>query len=178
MSREDVIAVAVRLFAIHLLFGILHQIPAAADMMLVDDDLRWGLLFGVTLVAGFALCAFLWVFPLTIARRLLPAMREPRSERSIDAGLAMTLGITLMGFWFLANALLDAIYWLVFVVQAKRQGLESFHLTPDRWAGYATTVAQFVLALVLLLGASGIRNLIERLRHGNRDRRDPMPGDE
>lgn len=50
----------------------------------------------------------------------------------------------------------------------RQRGFETFELKPDQWASIAATAAQFVLALVLLLGANGIRNAIEYLRHGGR----------
>ncbi len=175
VDREDIIAVAVRLFTIYLLFALLDQVPALARFVAADDDKRLAILMSIPLFAGLAVCALLWTFPLTIARRLLPAMREPRSERAIDARVATTLGITLLGLWLLANAVLDAIYWLTFAVRAREAGVYPDHITPDQWASIVTTAAEFVLAIVFLLGARGLRHLVERLRHGNRVYADNEP---
>lgn len=166
MSREDVIAVATRLFVIYLLFGIISEFPSALGHL--EQGAAPTTPYVLVLVVALGTCALLWMFPLSVARRLLPSMREPRSEQSIDSRLAMSLGIALIGLWFLAGAILDSIYWLVFALQMKKLGMGSQHLTHDQWASIAATAAQFVLALVLLLGANGIRNAIEYLRHGGR----------
>ena len=72
MSREDIVAVAVRLFALALLLfvGWTGLAMAAAA--------GWsGKLLAVTLpLLGIA--ALLWTFPLSVARRLLPVMRDER----------------------------------------------------------------------------------------------------
>ena len=175
MSREDMIAVATRLFAIYLLFNILHQVPSAASMAFADDARFWPVVFGASLLAGFMLCALLWTFPLTIARRLLPVMRTPPTSLALDSRMAMTVGISLMGLWFLAGAILDATYWGMVWIYAKRLDHGPLHFTHDQWAGIAVTVIEFAIALVLLLGANGIRAVIETLRHGGRRYTDTIP---
>ncbi len=166
MSREDMIAIATRLFAIYLLFNILHQIPSTVSMAFADDAPFWPIVFGASLLAGFVLCALLWTFPLTIARRLLPVMRTPQTSLALDSRMALTVGISLMGLWLLASAVLDATYWGTIWIHAKRLNYGPIHFAPDQWAGIAVTVAEFVLALVLLIGTNGLRTVIEKLRHG------------
>jgi len=97
VNREDVIAVAVRLFAIYVLFDILKTIPGAGQLLSGQDGLAWAGLFIAILVIGGLFCAFLWFFPLSVARKLLPVMHEPRSEQVIGAPVALSLGLTLIG---------------------------------------------------------------------------------
>lgn len=82
MSREDVIALAVRAFAIFLLVSVVRTFPGA--IALIDQAEPKPSLAMVALVSvlSLALCVCLWCFPLTVARTLLPAMREPRSDQS------------------------------------------------------------------------------------------------
>lgn len=104
MSREDVIAVATRLFVIYLLFGIISAFPVTLGFLNDSQGAaatRCVLVLIITLVITLGICALLWKFPLSVARRLLPAMREKRSEQVVDARLATSLGITLIGLWFL-----------------------------------------------------------------------------
>ena len=161
MSREDVIAVAVRLFAIFLFITLLRFF---AGMMTLDQvsPLRvW-----VVPVVGVAICALLWFFPLSIARKLLPVMREPRSEAGMDGSMALSVGLTLLGVWLLATALPNATYWLsLFVLSRQSSG---YHLGwgPEQMASIATTIAELVLAVWLVFGSAGIRRLILRFRHG------------
>jgi hypothetical protein len=105
MSREDIVAVTVRLFAVYMVFAILETIPGAMALLSDQDGSAWvGPYVLVTLVMGLV-CAFLWFFPLSIARRLLPSMTEARSEQVIGAPVALSLGVTLIGIWFLATSL-------------------------------------------------------------------------
>lgn len=161
MSREDVIAVAVRLFAIFLFITLLRFFAGMMTLHQVSPLLVW-----VVPVVGVAICALLWFFPLSIARKLLPVMREPRSEAGMDGSMALSVGLTLLGVWLLATALPNATYWLsLFVLSRQSSG---YHLDwgPEQMASIATTIAELVLAVWLVFGSAGIRRLILRFRYG------------
>ena len=83
MSREDLIAVATRLFAVFLLITVARFIPSAVALLDQNADVPSPVLAGLVLVSGLAACGVLWLFPLSIARKLLPAMREPRCTGKI-----------------------------------------------------------------------------------------------
>mgnify|MGYP000271129796 CR=1 FL=1 len=82
MRKEQVVGLALRLFAIFLLIQALRQaavlIPYLADSATVRVSL--GLVLVSTLVP-IAIAAFLWLLPLTIATKLIPGVsaKEPRS---------------------------------------------------------------------------------------------------
>lgn len=78
-----------------------------------------------------------------------------------------SLALTLMGVWLLANALLDSIYWLVLFARVQAIGAEHYDLGPDQVASTVTTGVQLIVAMVLILGSSGLRNLLFRLRYGS-----------
>ena len=169
MSREDFIAVATRLFAVYMLFVTIGNIPGMVFGISQPGGGTWFWLY--LLVVAFALCfiGLLWYFPLTVARKLLPVMREPRSERTLDAPTAFSIGITLVGLWFLANAVADAVYWLTFWFRLGQADTLEVELLADHVAGMVATGAQLLIALVLLLGSGGIRRLIYRYRYGHLD---------
>lgn len=169
MSREDVIAVAVRLFAIFLLVTIVRSFPSA--MALIGQvELKPSLvLVGTVLAAGVALCAFLWFFPLTVARKLLPAMREPRSETAMNGPVALSVGLTLLGVWVLSHALPDAIYWLTLFLLSRQIDAGHIEWQHEQIANMIATAGQLALALWLIFGSSGIKRLILRFRHGPAD---------
>lgn len=166
MSREDLVAVASRLFAVFLLVTIARSIPSAAAL-LSQEGHRPSLAFvAIVLLAGVAICALLWFFPLTIARKLLPVMKEPRSETSMSPGSALAVGLTLLGVWVLAYAIPDAIYWITRFLLIRQMDVEHYAWGPEEIASVTTTVAELVLAVWLVFGSSGIKRLIHRYRYG------------
>ena len=167
MSREDVIAVSVRLFAIYVAFSILKTIPAASQLLSTDGGKTWASLYIVILVIGALFCAFLWFFPLSIARKLLPTMREPRSEHAIGERVALSLGLTLIGVWLLASALVDATYWLTIIIRSKQIKDIPMEWTHQQVASMVATVAQLLLSLWLIFGSAGIRRLVYKFRYGD-----------
>lgn len=168
MSREDIVAVGIRVFAIFLLVTVARWVPGAVALMGQDPLLPSPspVLIGLVLASGIAISAYLWFFPLTIARKLMPAMREPRSEEAMSGSVALSVGLTLLGVWVLAYAVPDAIFWATFFWMVHRSGDMYAAWTPEQIANVVSTGAQLVLAAWLILGSSGIKRMIFRLRYG------------
>jgi len=171
VSREDFVAIASRLFAIYLLYSTIRSTPAALQMLSQPDGTEWLALYA-GLIAGFLLfIAFLWFFPLTIARKLLPVMREPRSETALDSSTALSVGITLIGMWWLATAIADASYWIALVIRIVQTAPPGFEWSHEQIANIAATAVELVIALTLVLGSNGVKALIYRYRYGSVDAR-------
>ncbi|WP_407353290.1 hypothetical protein [Luteimonas sp. R10] len=166
MSREDLVAVASRLFAVFLLVTIARSFPSAAALLSQEGHRPSLALVAIVLIAGVAICAVLWFFPLTIARKLLPVMKEPRSETSMSSSAALSVGLTLLGVWVLAYAIPDAIYWMTRFLLIHRIDDAHYAWGPEQIASVATTVAEIALAAWLIFGSSGIRRLIYKCRYG------------
>ena len=166
MSREDFIAVAVRLFAVYVLFWTLETFPNAMFLLSGADGKAWAGLYIAILIFACLLCAFLWFFPLSIARKLLPVMREPRSEQVIGAPVALSLGLTLIGIWFLADALVSVLYWLTLFIRSKQVNGIPVEWTSKQVASMVATLTRLVLSVWFIFGAAGIRRLIYKFRYG------------
>lgn len=166
MSREDVIAIAVRIFAIFLLVTVVRSFPSAIALIDQEGPKPSLVLVGVVSVCSLALCAFLWFFPLTVARKLLPAMREPRSETAMSGSVALSVGLTLLGVWVLAYALPDAIYWVTLFLLSRQIGAGPIEWQHEQIANIVATAGQLALAVWLIFGSSGIKRLILRFRNG------------
>ena len=165
MSREDWIAIASRLFAVFLLVMVARSFPSA--IALIDQEPRPSLvLVGLVLALSLIACAFLWFFPLTIARKLLPVMKEPRSDSPMSESIALSVGLTLVGVWVLASALPDAVYWATIFLTVRQFETGMFEWGHEQIAQIATTVAELAFAIWLIFGSTGIRRLIERFRYG------------
>jgi hypothetical protein len=104
MSPHQAIAVAVRLFAVWLL---IYLIPGVVGFYVQyekhDDPYKLAIAVAVTVVAAVIVLA-LWLFPQTIARRLLtPSSTVSGAPASPDMWLAM--GCALIGLWMFASSL-------------------------------------------------------------------------
>jgi hypothetical protein len=166
MSREDYVAIAVRLFVIWLVLSMFQQ---AFQMTPFFIELGWtseNIAYGLYLLLGVLVGIFLWIFPLTAARKLLPVMSEPRSEQVIGAPVALSLGLTLLGLWLLARALIDGGYWLTMLLLFHRDDTGMMSLGPDQIANMVATVLELAISLWLVLGNAGLRRLIFRFRYG------------
>ena len=166
MSREDFVAIAARLFSIYLLLSVIKHMPLTMQLISQDQGEIWEFLYALVLVLGLIVCALLWFFPLTVARKLLPVMREPRSEQALDASIAMSVGLTLIGVWVMAYALVDAVYWLTLFVRTRQIDATHFEWSHDQIAGIVATAVELFIAVWLIFGSAGIKRLIYRYRYG------------
>lgn len=166
MSREDLIAAGVRIFAVFLLVTIARSLPSAMALLDQEGPRPSLALIGLVLTSSIAVCAFLWFFPLTIARKLLPVMSEPRSETAMSGSVAMSVGLTLLGAWVLASALPDAIYWMTLFLLTRQVDAAYFEWGHEQISSVVATIAELTLAAWLIFGSSGIKQLIIRYRRG------------
>ncbi len=166
MSREDWIAIASRLFAVFLLVMVARSFPSAIALISQDEPKPSMALVAMVLGASLLACAVLWFFPLTIARKLLPVMKEPRSDSPMGESVALSVGLTLIGIWVLASALPNAVYWGSIYLTLQQFDEGAFQWGPEQISGIATTIAELILSVWLIFGSTGIRRLIERFRYG------------
>lgn len=170
MSREDIVAVAARLFAV---FLAIYALRALFILVQVSGQMELSARAILVSVAGCAAMAgaalLLWVFPLSVARKLLPVMKEPRSESVVGVDTLFSLGLVLIGMWLLAGAIIDGVYWLSMVMAMRGAGMTMPDMAPDQKAGMIATGAEAIVALILILGSSGLRKLVYRFRNAHVD---------
>lgn len=167
MSREDLVAVAARMFAVFLFVTLIRYLPSAAVLIHQEGSRKYMLVLVLVLVFSFSVCAILWFFPLTIARKLLPVMREPRSETAMSGSITLSVGITIIGLWLLTSALPDMIYWSTIFVMTRQFNAGYFTWQYEQIAKITSTVMELVLAIWLIFGSSGIKRLIYKFRYGS-----------
>ena len=163
-APEILIAIGVRLVAIALAitvirdsFAVFAWFPSGVDILSVG-------LIAVIASVCVIICVLLWKFPLTIAKSIYPKHEDNPVPWSNDD--IYQAGIILLGIYFAYGVISDLTYWGLFLrsIYVKHN---SFSLvTPDQWASLATTIVELILCIVLILGASGIRNMIFKVRYG------------
>jgi hypothetical protein len=166
MTPHQILIVAIRLVAILWFFhavghtaSILSFVPSAR----FDESslpLVWWSLALFELIA----CAFLWLFPATIARRLLPGRDAPASAPAPVLLEWQTMAVIVIGIWALSQALPDAIYWVTFFGLSYSDGRSLAYLTAGNEADLMALIAKIVVALWLVFGAKGFAAFLFRVR--------------
>ena len=160
MSPIQATALGVRLFVIWaaLYFG--RAVPGYYLQLRGAEDASDALVVVAIGVVIFALLAFLWLFPRTVARTLLPPGDAlTLGEMPEDRWLAV--GCSLLGLWILAEALPGIVQQLYVLYHAARA-----QFSPPG-VGVSGLVYYGVEALIgawLLLGAAGVRKLRQWVR--------------
>jgi len=164
MSREDILTVALRLFAIYLVIGALQLVgqASATDINLPTSSL----IAAITLSIIFPLliAALLWLLPLHIAAILLPGVNERSTALSTNTVPALEIGCILIGLWLLASSLSDTTYWIATLIAALNNEWGLQVIPMQDLASMAATLVQLALSAWLLLGYRGILKVIRRLR--------------
>jgi hypothetical protein len=155
MSPHQVVAVAARLFAVWLVIHVPGQVYEffSEQAKLHDSTLPF-----------FALCVMvieviailtLWLFPHTIARRLLGApSAEPAPPASADTWLR--IGCALIGLWLLATAV-PALMLDAFALSYLTAAVDDSSSLRRSVFYYLAEVA---IGVWLILGAQGFRKLV------------------
>lgn len=173
MSREDIVAVAARLFAIYLVVMTLRfvlSLVSIAGTAFGDPSpglAAIGLSVAATLLP-LAIAAYLWFFPVTVARKLLPSMRDSGPSLPGSPRLLQEVAFSVLGLWLLASALPDVLYWAAMLNFRSDPAYGGLVLSADEKASMVATGFELVLGIALLLGARGLVGALYRLRYGNR----------
>lgn len=162
MSREDIVAIASRLFAIFLVVTTIRLLgPMLQPSEFFSSTGQLLLFVSVLVLPALAIAALLWFFPLSVARKLLPVMREPRPTVSPSSQTALELALTAIGMWILASAISDSVYWVVMLVHVYNSAIP----VEVDVARVAATLTELLLGFWLVFGSRGLANLVTRLRY-------------
>ena len=160
MSPTQAAALGVRLFAIWLAIYCARWAPYLFGVARDSDEIA---IIGVTVLATLAsilAVLVLWFFPRTVAGAILPASdAAPSVAHSPDTWLAV--GCALLGLWVLSDAapgIVRMIYVFVYTSRAEQS-------LPEAWSAQLVYfIAEAAIGAWLLLGASGLRNLLRWAR--------------
>jgi len=160
MSREDLLTVGLRLFAIWLGLASLQSAFGAYGWTGPSSDWAeervW--MVGIALLPCLVALA-LWVFPLTVVSRLLPRLSD--SHVPVQGGREGLLdaGLILLGFWWLLSGLVDTVH--VFSLMLLDLPVEiSTALIADLLSALVASAA----GLMLLLRGPGLVSALRRVR--------------
>ena len=164
MSKEEIVALAIRLLAIFLVFYLLRQVPATFVLFAERDSLELGVIgggYGLLFLAAL----LLWKFPNSWAKWIVPYGIEGQ-KTSWNSRTLVATGSTLLGMYFLYYAGSDLLYWaMVWNYNREVDGM-AIELTAEQRANFVVTVVELLVAILLVVGAKSVSNAVHFLRYG------------
>ena len=167
MTTHEALAVGVRLFAIWCALIIVREIVAFLISWRSPDDVSSIVLVIGGFVVAMVVLLFLWKFPKSIARGLLPHSSEVPMQSS-SYQMWFTLGTALIGLWFVASSIAPILRNLSIMYIFRPELTNPENLRSLR-VGLLYYVIELVLGLCLLFGATGIRKIVWRVRNVAQD---------
>lgn len=165
MTPHQILIVAIRLLAIFWFLGVLAQLPTVVVTMQEMGSVASS--FWLSPLLQFLVCAFLWLFPATLASKLLRSGSAAIPASSVPFSDWRDLLFIVVGVFVLARAVPDAIYWIALGVASEPLAPD---LTFEQKVSVFATVLELVIGAALTLGATGLGNSIERLRRAGQQR--------
>lgn len=158
MTAHQGLALAVRLFAIWCALVLVREIGAVliSSPPIEESGLLAFVIGGY--VVSVVVLLFLWFFPISIARGLLPRSSEI-PEQTLSYSMWFALGVALIGLWFVASAI-GPILRNLSVLYFYRPDLMNTETLRSLRVGIFYYSVEFVLGLCLLFGSRGIRKLV------------------
>jgi hypothetical protein len=160
MLPHQVVAVAVRLFAISLALAALNALPIVTIGQLSLGGHSPGFVYSLFLIVlTMALALLLWVFPYSVAGKLVPKTAEPAAETTA-ADTWLAIGCAVIGLWILSRAL-PGLLRDVYVLRT----LDSYADAHDIKSWALFNFIQLVIAAWLAFGSAGFRKLFWTTRN-------------
>ena len=114
----------------------------------------------------FILAAILWLYPLSIAKGIVPKSETGPALKDISKNEIMVGGLTLMGIGILAVRIPDLFYWLIYLVNVHHYSefpVKMF-FPESSLEGLITSAVEIGFGIWLVLGGAGILKVINRIR--------------
>jgi hypothetical protein len=165
MTPHQIVVVALRLVAVVWAWSTISQGIVLAFGRFGEMDPATVRLTAFIGFVQLSLCVYLWFFPATIARKLLPS---PKNDVVGDAPARsqdwLHVGLIGIGVWVLSGALGAAVRWFVFF-SLNPYGSYG-ELDPQEKAVLITTIFELCLGVALVVGARGLAAALWNLRTG------------
>ncbi len=168
MTLENVVALAVRIFAIVLA---IYAFRNGISLVPFFHEQGWqdsSYIYAAFMISLFVLAIGLWNFPLIVARGLVSF--SDREEIEIDSATVEKIqaaAFAVLGMYLLFYVVSDIAYWGSILLIDQRNPELLIEITPDQKGAMVATLIEFIFALFLLLGSNRIVGLLHRLRYGN-----------
>jgi hypothetical protein len=163
VTNAQIVGLGVRLFSIWLALYLLATVPSMWSFVGRDfNDYAGAWVIVVVSIVLLTAVILLWMFPLTVARKLIPRTATDQAT-ALPIDQVQSVGFCLMGLWLLANAIPNVFWWTVMVYQSSRPQ-SRFSLESGNYASMAYTIVELVIGVWLLFGAQGLLGVVRWAR--------------
>ena|SRR5690348_11914966 len=160
MTCKQFVALGVRLFCIWLAIYILRSVPAYWMVISQQHSGRTAAIVVMATMVFFGVIALLlWLFPLTVACKLLPRSALDQSIALPPREQIECAGFCLLGLWLLTRAI-PALVFEAFLSHLDAPAGGTVEPRPQDYAAIAEHLVELALALWLLFGGRGLRGLL------------------
>jgi hypothetical protein len=149
MSPQQIVALALRLFAIWLGIQALGYLPSFFYRS-EGQYSRAYVYVAFLLALNVAIIISLWFFPRSIAGKLVPP-EKPSAQPSASTDSWLAIGCTLIGLWTLTDTIPRLVYWLYVLKNTD----ERWWTGPEVWQ----QIARLAIAVWLVLGGKGVAKI-------------------
>lgn len=170
MRKEQIIGLAVRLFAVFLAVYTIRYASGLLPRVALQPPNNVSLLY-IFSVALFPILAavLLWFFPLSVAAKIIPETKSKKQVTSLSPAEIEVVAFSVMGLWVLAGAIPDTLNWATyFALWLANHEAFNLELTPDNIGNMVGTIAELVIGFWLMFGSHGLLVIIRRARHAGR----------
>ena len=166
MHKEQIVGVAVRLFAVFLVIYVLRNASEIMPYLADSSPYKISVTFLFLIVLFPILAAvLLWLFPLTIAAKIIPDIKAKKPPKTLEGGEIELVAFSILGLWVLTGAIPDIFHWGTFVYMVKNSEAARVELSPDNIGNIVATVVELVIGFWLLFSSKGIIGILRRLRN-------------
>lgn len=111
----------------------------------------------ITIAIGF----LLFKFPKTVTNKIIAGSSE---SSSADLKTITAVAYSAIGMYFVAFSIADLVYWAIYYGMILNELKTNEFFTIDNKVKVIATFVELLIGLILLLGSSGINNLIIKIR--------------
>ena len=164
MTPQQIVGLGIRLLALWIAFNALPYLAFKPFPIFSPDvsDQKWtAYLIGITYLVAAIL---LWLFPMWIAHKLLPRTQF-QNKLQINNLEAAKVGCGLIGLWVLSQILPTMVWYLfrAFLIASNESFFSS--LNADAKLDLATSIAETIFSLFLIVRSDVFACLLIRERH-------------
>ena len=165
--NHSLIAVAVRLFALYLLWNALVHLSFNLVYFEPHAEFISFLTALLLLVALPAIAALLlWKYPLFVARHLLPEETDTQTPAGISETDAFRVGASILGLYLIATSLAGNANWLVnYLYLRSMPEPESIEISRGIWATLVGNSIETLFGLLLVLGSGTLVRIYTTLKY-------------
>jgi hypothetical protein len=166
VHNEQIVGIAVRLFAIFLLIYTVRYLSDYIHVLMGESYFKGNITPLIILtILPFIVVILLWFFPLKVAAKLIPKINSAEQPVNLGNNEIEHIALSILGIWVLASAIPDVFYWSIFIYMIKSSGMVVGALRPENVGNIVAIIIEIIIGIWLLVGSKGIIGIIRRLRY-------------